>query len=182
MQNYLSALTKTKFHHMLITSKKPYLADHHQRVAGKVISVTFDKKHTTFEVTDFIKISKKLRSNTVEVKTLDIFQYNFVGLCIAHKKDPYITDTSFLIRNAFDRIPYELNACLFSPIVESIRVLPSIEKLIHITHSKYFYLRNKSMPESTIYFDYVIDMYDYEVLHQQDPKIKELEENYEFNI
>jgi len=166
MQQYFSTLIKNKYTILLSNSKKPYLADYRQRLTGKVMSVLFDKRTTTFEVSDFVKTSKKLRSNVTEVQSRDIFQYNFIGICIAHKKDPYILNTSFLIRNTFDRVPYELHVNLYSPIVENINVLHAIRKLIYITHSKYYYLRKKPMPMSTIYFDYVIDMYDHEIIHE----------------
>lgn len=175
MKNYFAALIKTKYYVPLWTKKKPYLAAHRSRLGGMVLSVNFDKKITNFNVSDFIKTSKKLRSNIVEVQILDIFQYNFVGLCLRHKKDRYLINTSFLIRNTFDRIPYELNACLYSPAIESIHILRYIEKIIRITHSKYYYLRNKPMPESTVPFDYVIDLYDHNVIHAEDATIKEVE-------
>jgi ribosomal protein L19 len=177
MKYYFSALVKAKFKHLNITNKRPYLAAHRQRIAGRVVTILFDKRTTTFEVSDFVKISKKLRSNTVEVQIRDIFQYNFLGLCIAHKKDPYLINTSFLVRNTFDRTPYELNVSLFSPIIESIAVVPSIQKLIHITHSKYYYLRKKPLPESTIRFNYVVDMFDHDTLYEEDSTIKEVEKN-----
>nr|ADZ99047.1 ribosomal protein L19 [Physarum polycephalum] len=175
MQSYFTSLLKTKLNLLSITGKKPHLDYKRERLTGKVLSVLFDKRTTSFEVSDFIKTSKKLRSNISEVQVRDIFQYNFIGLCIAHKKDPFVINTSFLIRNTFDRTPYELHANLFSPIIESIHVHSAVEKLFYITHSKYYYLRKKPMPLSTIYFDYVIDMFDHDILHEEDSNIKAIE-------
>jgi len=144
MQQYNSILFKNNLYNFLTTNKKPYVKSYQQRLTGKILSVLFDKRTTTFEVSDFVKTSKKLRSNTTEIQIRDIFQYNFVGICIAHKKDLDTINTSFLIRNTFDQVPYELHVNLFSPIVEQINVLSHIKKLIYITHSKYYYLRKKT--------------------------------------
>jgi ribosomal protein L19 len=170
-----AVLRKNQLYLPIITNKKPYLADHHQRISGRVLSVNFNKKNTTFELSDFRKTSKKLRSNVVEIEIRDIFQYTFVGICIAHKKDQYLINTSFLIRNTFDRTPYELHVKLYSPIIENIGVLYDIKKLLHVSHSKYYYLRSKSMPESTIFFDYITDLYDHKVIHEDDSMLKEVE-------
>jgi ribosomal protein L19 len=182
MQHYFTTLYKNKLNFLLLTSKRPYLSNYPQRIAGKVLVVLFDKRTTVFEVSDFVKTSKKLRSNVSEVQTRDIFQYNFIGLCIAHKKDPYCVNTSFLIRNTFDRTPYELNVNLYSPTIENISVYNTIGKLVSSTHSKYYYLRKKPMPLSTIPFDYIIDMYDHDILHLEDLNIRAVEKrslNYE---
>jgi ribosomal protein L19 len=175
MQHYFSALIKNKFNLVLFTGKKPYLSHYRQRIAGNIMIVLFDKRTTVFDVSDFVKTSKKLRSNVSEIQVRDIFQYNFIGICIAHKKDPYFLNTSYLIRNTFDRTPYELNVSLYSPTIENIFVLPTIEKLVSLTHSKYYYLRKKPMPLSTITFNYVIDMYDHDILHQEDLNIRTVE-------
>jgi len=171
MQHYFSTLTKNKFNILMLTSKTPHLGEYQKRITGKVLTVIFDKRTTTFEVSDFVKTSKKLRSNVIEIQERDIFQYNFTGLCIAHKKDPYVINTSFLIRNTFDRIPYELHVNPFSPVIEDIHVHAVVEKLIYITHSKYYYLRKKPMPLSTITFDYVIDMFDHDIIKQDSSSI-----------
>lgn len=41
-----------------------------------------------------------------------------------------------------------------------------IEKFTYITHNKYYYLREKPMPLSTIYFDYVTDMFDQDIIEE----------------
>jgi ribosomal protein L19 len=171
MQQYISALVKSKLNILLTTDKQPYLGTYRQRLAGKVLAVIFDKRTTTFEVSDYVKTSKKLRSNTIDIQIKDIFQYTFIGICIAHKKDPFTINTSFLMRNTFDRFPYELTVNLYSPLVEDIDVLYHIQKLLYITHSKYYYLRKKPMPLSTIYFNYVVDMLDHDILDEEDSDI-----------
>lgn len=149
-----------------ISPKRPYLCDKNRRLAGKVLCVLFNKFSTSFEVSDFVKTSKKQRSNIVDIQVKDIFQYNFIGICIAHKKDYYLFNTSFLIRNTFDRSAYELHAVLYSPIIDAIIKYDTIEKLVKIIRSKYFYLRKKPMPSSTVFFDYVTDMFDNDVLDE----------------
>ena len=79
--------------------------------------LSFDKRITTFELSDFEKRSKKLRSNTIDIQIKDIFQYNILGICISRKRDQYLVNTAFLLRNVVDRVPYESNNALFSPIV-----------------------------------------------------------------
>ena len=175
MKSSFSSLLKANFNLLITNSKKPYINAFNQRISGRVLSVIFDKRSTTFEVSNYVKTSKKLRSNTTETQIRDIFQYNFIGLCIAHRKDQYILNTSFLIRNTFDRIPYELRANLYSPLIEDISVLFFIKKLVHLKHSKYYYLRKKPMPESNITFDYVTDMYDHDILQEEDINVKAIE-------
>lgn len=151
-----------------------------QRLTGQVLQVMFNKKTTSFEVTDFVKTSKKQRSNVVEVQIKDIFQYNFIGLCIAHKKDSYGLNTSFLLRNTFDHIPYELNVGLFSPIIDSINIHPLIKKLIRIRHNKYYFLRKKPLPQSTIMFEYVVDMFQQDIEEEYIINLKRLGNNVAF--
>ena len=167
--------SKEKSFNGSIKIKVPYLNYHRQQITGRVLCVLFDKRETKFEMTDYIKTSKKHRTNIIEVQQREILQYNFTGLCIAHKKDPFYVNTSFLIRNTFDRTPYELNVCLNSPIIEEIYIRHAVEKIVYITHSKYYYLRNKPMPKSTIFFDYIVDMYDHDIIHEKDPYILAIE-------
>lgn len=86
-------------------------------------------------------------------------------------------NASFLLRNTFDHIPYELNVNLFSPIVDSIAIHPLIRKFIRITHNKYYYLRKKPLPQSTIIFDYVIDMFKQDVEEEYLGNLKRLGTN-----
>jgi len=158
MKSYIAVLLKKKLDMFFSSDKGTFLGNiHHQQIAGNVLWVSFDKQNTSFEVSDFVKTSKKQRSNIVDIQIKDLLQYNFVGICIAHKKDPYDVNTSFLIRNVFDRVPFELHVNLFSPILEGIGVFSTIEKLFRITHNKYYYLRKKPMPQSLVTFDYVTD-------------------------
>lgn len=158
----------------MMPNEKLSLIRHHPRIAGKVLSIDLNKKKTNFELSDFKRTSKKLRSNVIEIKIRDVQQYTFVGICISHKKDVYITNTSFLLRNTFDRIPYEAHFKLYSPYIDNISILHFVKKLI-INHSRFFFLRTKSMPKSTVVFDYITDIYDHDCLHEEDLVLKEIE-------
>jgi len=107
---------------------------------------------------DFVKTSKKQRSNIVDIKIKDILHYSFLGICIAHKKDPYGLNTSFTIRNVFDRVPVETIVILYSPVIDDVSIYSDIQKLKRIIHNKYYFLRKKPMPQSVITFDYVTDI------------------------
>jgi ribosomal protein L19 len=171
MQLFTSMLIKTKYKLFNASKKRPNLEQSHKRLTGKVLRVMFNKRTTKFEVSDFVKTSKKQRSNVVDVQVKDIFQYNFIGICIAQKRDEFVLNSSFLIRNTFDQFPYELCVPLYSPMVDAISVLNYIDKLLYYTHSKYYYLRKKPMPLSTIYFDYVIDMYAHDIDDTKDSSV-----------
>jgi ribosomal protein L19 len=176
MQKLTSVLLKKKLDLLFFTTKRPYLYNRQYRLTGKILCVLFNKYSTIFEVSDYVKTSKKQRSNVTDVQVKDIFQYNFIGICIAHKKDSFMLNTSYLIRNTFDKVPYELMVNLYSPIIDEICVYVLIEKLIRITHSKYYYLRKKPAPMSTIFFDYVVDMFEHDIMEEVDPIIKKMRE------
>lgn len=73
-------------------------------LSGQILLVSLNKHKTKFEVSDFVKVSKKQRSNVVEVLVKNIYQYNLVGICIQHKKDPWDLNTSFLLRNVLSHL------------------------------------------------------------------------------
>lgn len=171
MQALTTLFLKNKYKLFISTKKRPKLKGNRTRITGRVLRVMFNKKTTQFEVSDFVKTSKKQRSNVIDVQVKDIFQYNFVGICIAQKKDQFDLNTSFLIRNTFDQFPYELMVPLYSPMIDAIRVLTHIEKLMHLTHSKYYYLRKKPLPASTVNFDYVIDMFAHDSIEVKDSNV-----------
>jgi ribosomal protein L19 len=171
MKLYIATLLKKRLRLDWSTDKYPGITRHRQRLTGAVLEVSFNKHSTTFELSDFVKTSKKQRSNIVDVQIKDILQYNFIGICIAHKKDPYYLNTSFLIRNVFGRVPFELTVNLFSPILDSITAFPEIKKLLRITHNKYYYLRKKPMPQSLIEFDYVTETTEDLVYEEYNPYI-----------
>jgi ribosomal protein L19 len=101
---------------------------------------------------------KKQRSDIVQIQIKDILHYSFIGICIAHKKDPYGLNTSFTIRNVFDRVPVETIVILYSPVIDDVSIYSDIKKLKRIIHNKYYFLRKKPMPQSVITFDYVTDI------------------------
>jgi ribosomal protein L19 len=137
-------------------------------LAGRILRVSLNKHSTKFEVSDYVRQSKKHRSNVVDILVKDIFQYNFTGICIKQTKDQFALNTSFLIRNVFDQFPYELNVPLYSPLIDYIGVLFHRQKLKYLTHSKYYYLRSKPFPQSKTEFDYVVGVYDADFIEESD--------------
>ena len=167
MKTITKVLLKKKWILKNNTIKRPYLFEKNKRLSGKILCIIFNKFSTYFEVSDFVKTSKKQRSNVVDQQIKDIFQYNVIGICISQKKDQYFLNTQYIIRNTFERIPYEITLGLYSPIIETIFVYKLIEKFMYLTHSKYYYLRKKPMPMSTIVFDFVTDMFDQEIIQEE---------------
>jgi ribosomal protein L19 len=160
MKQYLTILLKKNLT-ILITQHKSnkIMFTKKNRLSGRVLRVCLHDHYTKFEVSDYVKISKKLRSNVVEHIEKDILKYNLVGICLSFYGDPYILNTSFLIRNVFDSFAYEFTCPYQSPIVDYISVLLSKVKIKHLTKSKYYYLRKKPLPLSEVIFEYVIDMH-----------------------
>lgn len=138
-----------------------------QGLSGRILCIVLNKHTTKFEVSDFVRVSKKHRSNVVDILVKDIFQYNITGICIRHKKDQFSINTSFLIRNVFDQFPYELNIPFYSPHIDYISILFYRQKLKYLTHSKYYYLRKKPLPQSKVVFDYVVGMYDHDIVDEE---------------
>lgn len=136
-------------------------------IAGQLLQLTLSQKITKFDMTDYIRVSKKHRSNTVDVIIRDIFQYVFTGICIRHRKDIYDLNTSFLLRNVFDQFPYELQVPLYSPFIDSINVLLFRPKIQALIHSKYYYLRNKPLPMSKVLFAYIVGVSDPSILDKE---------------
>lgn len=64
------------------------------KVPGRIISVAFNKEATKFELTDYIKVSKKHRSNVVDVLVKDVFQYTLPEY-VSSKKRSYSLNTLF---------------------------------------------------------------------------------------
>jgi ribosomal protein L19 len=158
-------LLKRNFFNYLLTDKYRGLAGH-TRLAGFVLQVDFHQEYTKFEVTDFIKVSKKHRSNTFDIIAKDIPQYNFTGLCLRYRPDPYSTNTAFLIRNVFDQFPCEYNIPLYSPIITGIHILLNRPKIQRKIRSKYYFLRNKPLPMSKLIFSYILG-YDIEIVQEE---------------
>jgi len=163
MKLYTAALLKNEYTVLMSYGKERHIGARHLRVTGKAVQVVFNEQTTRFEVSDFVKTSKKQRSNIVDIQIKDILHYNFIGLCIAHKKDPYGFNTSFTIRNVFSRVPVELVVMLFSPVIDRVSIYTDIKKLRRITHNKYYFLRKKPMPQSVINFEYVTDITEDEI-------------------
>jgi ribosomal protein L19 len=118
MKTFTTILLKKKWILKNSSPKRPHLFEKNKRLPGKILCVIFNKFSTFFEVSDYVKTSKKQRSNVVDLQIKDIFQYNFIGICIAQKKDQFLMNTNYIIRNTFDRQPYEMTINLFSPIIE----------------------------------------------------------------
>jgi hypothetical protein len=107
LKAFTTILLKKKWILKNSSPKRPHLFEKNKRLAGKILCVMLNKSSTLFDVADFVKTSKKQRSNVVDVQIKDIFQYNFIGICIAQRKDQFFLDTNYIIRNTFDRQPYE---------------------------------------------------------------------------
>jgi ribosomal protein L19 len=152
------SLLKKKLYFRTVENKRPDLRMPSFRLPGSVLKILLNKQSTVFELSDFVKTSKKQRSNITEAQVKDIVQYNFIGICIAQRKDMFYSNTSFLIRNTFDRFPYELSVPLFSPLVDDIIVVFDLERPFFCKRNRFYYLRKKPAPMSTIIFDYVIDL------------------------
>ena len=123
--------------------------------AGRIMTFFLLPEKTNFEITDFIRISKKNRSDTKDVYDKEMYSYNFTGICISAKMDFYEVNSNFLIRNVFDHCAYETRYPLFAPIIDAITILEDRFKNIRLRKKKYFYLRKKPLPESTVPFSFI---------------------------
>jgi len=121
---------------------------------GKVIKVLWKTQFTKFDIAEYVKVSKKQRTNISEKKTKDVLQYCFLGYCFDYKIDNLSINTSFSLRNILDGFPIEMIFPLYSPAILTIGFAKNILSL-KTKRNKLYFLREKALPLSTIDFEYV---------------------------
>jgi ribosomal protein L19 len=121
---------------------------------GKIIKVFWKTQFTKFDIAEYVKVSKKQRTNISEKKVKDVLQYSFLGYCFDFKKDMLGINTSFSLRNVLDGFPIEMIFPLYSPVVLTLGLSKLIESS-KVSRNKMYFLRKKSLPMSTLEFDYV---------------------------
>lgn len=119
---------------------------------GKVIQVFWKTRFTKFDIAEYVKVSKKQRTNISEKKIKDVLQYSFAGFCYNFKKTKFTINTSFSIRNVLDGFPLEMIFPLYSPVVLNLGLT---NQKFDTFRNKLYFLRQKAMPYSQIIFDYV---------------------------
>lgn len=139
---------------------------------GKIIRVFWKTKFTKFDIAEYVKVSKKQRTNISEKKVKDVLQYSFVGYCINFKKDSLSVNTSYSVRNVLDGFPVEMIFPVYSPVILSITVAQNIYTP-KTRRSKLYYLRKKPVPYSFVEFDYV-SRKKTEIIHKRKRTIKKL--------
>lgn len=154
------AITKQKILTNIIQPKNDTLNFSNQDLkkkftfGGKVIKVFWKTQYTKFDIAEYVKVSKKQRTNISEKKVKDVLQYSFLGYCFNFKKNFKSINTSFSLRNVLDGFPVEMIFPLYSPAVLTL----GIDKYnlgYLLTKNKYYFLRKKPLPQSFMNFDYV---------------------------
>ena len=133
---------------------------------GKLLQVFFLTKFTKFDIAEYVKVSKKQRTNISEKKVKDVLQYSFLGYCFNFKKDPDSINCSYSLRNVLDGFPIEMIFPVYSP---SISCISFQEKMFQkkSTKAKYFFLRNKPSPQSFFEFNYVTRKKDFIIINKK---------------
>lgn len=124
---------------------------------GKVMSVNWRTEYTKFDIYDYVKVSKKQRSNEVDRKEKKVLNYNYTGICIAYKKDFNSINAKFVLRNVFDSFPLEMTFPLYSPQISGIALVSDIANKQKFSKNRLYFLRNKEIPLSKVIFNYVFD-------------------------
>lgn len=123
---------------------------------GRLLLVQWKTYYTKFEISDYVSVSKKHRTDIAKKVVKDILYYSFVGICVGYKRNGTGINSSFLLRNSFDGFPLEMVFPLFTPAILGIGVYTNRRKLFLFGRNKYFYLRKKENPQSTALFEYVL--------------------------
>lgn len=127
------------------------------RPRGEIIDIAFNTAFTHFNVQDYVKQSKKTRSNKIEYAEKEVLLYSMVGKCIRYRNRGF--HTTFIIRNVTDLTSYELTYFIFSPLLlyYCIRKAPrGIIKHPYKRATTYF-LRQHAPVKSVVPFDYVLN-------------------------
>lgn len=112
-------------------------------------------------------MSKKLRSNVDIEREKTLLDYNIVGICIRHKRDPFLLNTRFLIRNVLSQFPFEYDVPLLSEYVQDVMIIGYRKKIKHLKRTKYYYLRNRPRPQSKLRFRFVVNSYEPEIFESK---------------
>jgi len=166
-QKLLQLIKGSKTDNLNLTTKKQKFT-----FGGKLLQVFFFTKFTKFDIAEYVKVSKKQRTNISEKKIKDVLQYSFLGYCFDFKKDLEGVNCSYSLRNVLDGFPIEMIFPIYSPNISCISFQ---EKLFQkkSTKSKYFFLRRKPSPESLFEFDYVTRKKE-EIINIKNKSIKKL--------
>jgi len=125
-----------------------------RRMTSSIWHVGFNPNTTRFSMRDYIKVSKKLRSNIVDRIDYDISIYRITGLLVSEHN--HHINTTYLIRNVFDSIPYEVRVILYSPAIDYVTFDYFVQLLYK--RNKLLYLRDRPIPESTVKFTYIVGL------------------------
>jgi hypothetical protein len=120
----------------------------------KTICVGYNTQETNFTMSDFIRQSKKLRSNVIERVELDISIYILKALLVREKKGYLNTDCTYLLRNVFNSVPYEVNIVLQSPVIDFIARDYGNPRRFKRRNIRF--LREKPLPYSKVVFPYIV--------------------------
>jgi hypothetical protein len=120
----------------------------------KTICVGYNTQETNFNMSDFIRQSKKLRSNVIDRVELDISIYTLKALLVREKKGYLNTDCTYLLRNVFNSVPYEVNIVLQSPVIDFIARDYGNPRIFKRRYLRF--LRKKPLPYSKVVFPYII--------------------------
>jgi len=123
------------------------------RPGGRLLRVYWKTQYTQFDINDFVRVSKKLRSNTIDRKVKDILQYNFTGICVTFNLHVQTVHQSFTLRNVFDGFPCEMSFSIHSPLIQDI--LPLFPQFRAAMKNKHLYLRRWAAVKSERVFSYV---------------------------
>jgi hypothetical protein len=122
---------------------------------GEIFHVNLSVHSTKFDMEDYKKRSKKLRSDITYRIHRDPFEYRMTGLCIKSYIDPYLINTRAVLRNVFSSCAFEYIFPLYSPYIESINIDHFRYRVSMKRRGSYAYLRKKPLPESVILFHFV---------------------------
>lgn len=119
---------------------------------GRPIEIAYHAEMTKFEISDFIKQSKKTRSHKVDIKEKALLQYTLVGKCIKFNNRGF--HTTFTLRNIIDLTSYELNFSIYSPLI--VVFLVRNYRKVRYKKAHLYHLRQVEPVKSLVKYDYVI--------------------------
>jgi len=127
------------------------------RPRGEIIDLVFDTDFTHFHIQDYVKQSKKTRSNKIEYAEKEILLYSMVGKCIHYKNAGF--HTTFTIRNVVDLASYELTYFIFSPLLKYYSIRRAKHGIIKPPYKRAttYFLRQHAPVKSAVPFEYVLD-------------------------
>jgi ribosomal protein L19 len=149
-QKLIQQILCSKTDNLNLTKKKKRFS-----FGGKLLQVLFLTKFTKFDIAEYVKVSKKQRTNISEKKVKDVLQYSFLGYCFNFKKDKTGLNCSFSLRNVLDGFPIEMIFPLYSPAINCISFQEKIFQK-KATRAKFYFLRKKPLPDSLMEFSYVV--------------------------